>query len=91
MMKYLRATIYGGECAIDDDGDISISVDVGLYAQYTMYTNIAELKSLIKECESGNDEKPDLSKCPNCGGPADNGHDRCLPPNPYYCTKCENL
>lgn len=31
----------------------------------------------------------DLSKCPGCGGPADNGHDRCLPPSPYCCTKCE--
>ena len=31
---------------------------------------------------------PDLSKCPMCGGPADNGHDRNLPPNPYLCTKC---
>jgi len=29
-----------------------------------------------------------LDKCPGCGGPADNGHDRCLPPSPYYCTKC---
>lgn len=35
------------------------------------------------------DYEPDLSKCPGCGGPADNGHDRCMPPNPYYCTKCE--
>ena len=33
-------------------------------------------------------EGTDLSKCPNCGGPADNGHDRCLPPSPYWCTKC---
>jgi len=31
----------------------------------------------------------DLTKCPNCGGVADNGHDRCIPPNPYYCSKCE--
>ena len=30
-----------------------------------------------------------LSKCPNCGGPADNGNDREVPPNPYYCTKCD--
>jgi len=30
----------------------------------------------------------DYRTCPGCGGPADNGHDRCLPPNPYYCTKC---
>lgn len=29
-----------------------------------------------------------LDKCPNCGGYADNGHDRECPPNPYYCSKC---
>lgn len=33
----------------------------------------------------------DLNVCPGCGGPADNGHDRCYPPNPYYCTKCDAL
>lgn len=33
--------------------------------------------------------KPDLSKCPRCGGEADNGHDRCIPPNPYLCRKCD--
>ena len=32
--------------------------------------------------------EPDLSRCPNCKGPADNGHDRCIPPNVYWCTKC---
>ena len=32
---------------------------------------------------------PDLTKCPNCGGDADNGFDRCIPPNPYHCTKCD--
>lgn len=31
----------------------------------------------------------DASTCPNCGGTADNGHDRSYPPNPYHCTKCE--
>jgi hypothetical protein len=30
-----------------------------------------------------------LFECPGCGGPADNGHDRCIPPNPYFCTKCQ--
>ena len=40
------------------------------------------------ELSDGLGEDPDLSKCPKCGGPADNGHDRCLPPNPYLCTKC---
>ena len=31
----------------------------------------------------------DLTKCPSCGGPADNGHDRCDPPNVYECKECE--
>jgi len=26
--------------------------------------------------------------CPEYGGNADNGFDRCIPPSPYYCTKC---
>lgn len=30
----------------------------------------------------------DLNKCPGCGGSADNGIDRSLPPTPCYCTKC---
>ena len=30
----------------------------------------------------------DLSKCPQCGGPADNGHDRCHPPTAYLCSEC---
>lgn len=30
----------------------------------------------------------DLTKCPRCGGPADNGFDRCLPPTPYWCSRC---
>ena len=29
-----------------------------------------------------------LYECPECGGPADNGHDRCWPPSPYFCKKC---
>lgn len=31
----------------------------------------------------------DLSKCPECGGTADNGFSRDIPPVPYVCTKCE--
>ena len=30
----------------------------------------------------------DLSKCPQCGGDADNGIDRCIPPSAYMCKKC---
>ena len=33
-------------------------------------------------------EKPDVSKCPLCGGIVDNGHDRECPPNAYCCEAC---
>lgn len=35
------------------------------------------------------DTTPDLNTCPQCGGPADNGHDRCVPPSNYLCSKCQ--
>jgi hypothetical protein len=50
------------------------------------YERLRRVKAAILGTESG--EGPDLSKCPKCGGPADNGHDRCLPPSPYFCSKC---
>ena len=31
----------------------------------------------------------DPNTCPKCGGEPDNGFDRCMPPNPYHCSKCE--
>ncbi len=31
----------------------------------------------------------DPTTCPKCKGPADNGHDRCMPPHAYHCSKCE--
>jgi len=37
-------------------------------------------------------DQPDeigLARCPKCGGPADNGNDRMVPPNPYLCSKCD--
>jgi hypothetical protein len=45
---------------------------------------------VIRPCETMSTtlSQEALDCCPGCGGPADNGHDRCLPPNPYYCTKC---
>lgn len=39
----------------------------------------------IAEAECNED---DLSKCPQCGGEADNGHDRCIPPSAYMCSQC---
>jgi len=33
---------------------------------------------------------PDLNTCPNCGGEADQGHDRCYPPTAYLCSKCQS-
>ncbi len=35
-----------------------------------------------------NDMPDDVTTCPRCKGPADNGFDRCYPPSPYLCTRC---
>ena len=57
-----------------------------LYEQDCNTCNAEEaLRAALAEID---EEEPDLSRCPKCLGPADNGHDRCIPPNPYYCTKC---
>ena len=34
-------------------------------------------------------EEQDISKCPQCGGSADNGFNREVPPCPYLCTECD--
>lgn len=44
-----------------------------------------ELEQTIVEAE----KELSLEVCPRCGGVADNGHDRSLPPYVYLCTKCE--
>ncbi len=56
-----------------------------------MDVTLREYRELQKVAANNKDwEKPNLSTCPGCGGDADNGHDRCVPPSPYYCTKCDN-
>ena len=60
---------------------------------------LAELESALgldapvsteqKRSQDGNKVTQDLSVCPGCGGPADNGFSRSVPPDPYYCTKCD--
>jgi len=43
---------------------------------------IAALRAALAQAE------PELSRCPQCNGPADNGFDRSFPPSPYLCKKC---
>ena len=47
-----------------------------------------QLRTAIALRERLAETADDLTRCPNCGGPADNGHDREVPPNPYWCSKC---
>jgi hypothetical protein len=56
---------------------------VGMYACDNLWHNAAQPAPAAEPIH-------DLDTCPSCGGPADNGFDRCGPPNPYYCTKCSN-
>ena len=48
----------------------------------------AEAEEEIRESQHETGEY-DLLACPGCGGEADQGYDRCLPPAPYYCSKCD--
>ena len=52
------------------------------YTRAKAKSTIAALRERLAETAD------DLARCPNCGGPADNGHDREVPPNPYWCSKC---
>ncbi len=74
--------------------DVALNGEEGAAKQASLCDIVAQVKQgnwkLVKAPENAMPD-PDLSKCPNCGGEADNGHDRCVPPNPYYCTKCEAM
>lgn len=59
---------------------------------YSKNMEIADLTAKLEAAEARIKElegEPDTTRCPDCGGQADNGFDRCLPPNPYSCSKCQ--
>jgi len=45
------------------------------------------VEQTVVAIERSVDSSP-LDRCPQCGGEADNGHDRCHPPSAYLCSKC---
>lgn len=51
---------------------------------------ISVVEERLAELQRSEPHEPDISKCPKCGGPADQGFDREHPPNPYWCTKCQD-
>ena len=56
----------------------------------TEQTPVCPNTATEKDCtQIGNTQEPDVNVCPGCGGYADNGFSRSVPPDPYYCTKCE--
>jgi hypothetical protein len=62
----------------------ALEVLVRASSYYDTYAEIEALRAALEEPV----QEPDPSRCPQCGGPADNGHDRSIPPSPYFCTKC---
>ena len=46
------------------------------------------IDALERRLAKAQQAEQDLSRCPQCNGPADNGFDRSIPPSPYLCTKC---
>ena len=63
---------------------ITVSHGSGYESDYSVIVN-----EPTSQLDRNEEWEPDLDICPNCEGPADNGHDRCVPPSPYYCSKCE--
>lgn len=49
---------------------------------------VAQAHARARKALNDPDEEPSIDECPQCGGLADNGYSRSVPPEPYYCTKC---
>lgn len=73
-------------CRIDPIAYFMTDEDAAWMERFLGY--ICERANQGKRVGDRLDCTPDLTKCPRCGGPADNGHDRELPPNVYACSKC---
>jgi len=60
--------------------------ELAIHAKRWIPALTAEVRRLGGETDP---PEMDINICPGCGGPADQGFDRCLPPSPYYCSKCD--
>lgn len=60
------------------EGDVVPAVDCA--AEIRARASVAPAPEILPEV--------DLSRCPNCGGVADQGFDREFPPNAYWCSRC---
>lgn len=87
---------------IDEQAEMAAMVEYGKHNNGVAVNTYAFTKALeVYEAHRNKHSAPnlgtnvpnqnrDINTCPGCGGPADNGFDRCLPPSPYLCTKCDN-
>lgn len=93
-MKHPHTIRYKNRWLRPEEYNLSIGacgVLIQAYLDFFTAVQDGEEKPLTENTIYAPDHIPDTTKmvCPRCGGPADNGHDRCLPPNPYNCTKCK--
>lgn len=59
---------------------------------FTLFSKRKKKTQLCPYCKGSKQHSngdPCCACCPSCGGPADNGNTREVPPSPYFCTKCE--
>ena len=92
-VAWLQPRTVDGHLRPDLGYEACSSADYGAFPVYRVpprCPNCASLEAQNNELDRklAEMERADLSRCPQCGGPADNGHDRSIPPNPYLCTKC---
>jgi len=74
--KMRNALLVAQECLSEAHGAVTENQSVTFWFDEALSTVDAALAQ-------------DLNACPNCGGPADQGHDRCYPPTAYLCSKCQ--
>ena len=71
--------------------DVAARLGVG---EGTLHDAVVALVGALVCAEAENErllERLQMTHCPRCDRPTDNGNDRCVPPNAYVCSRCEQL
>lgn len=81
ILRHLPAT--GG---VTDTNDMGIALELN---DEPGFLHLVPPKEAYDTEEAARATAAILETCPGCGGVADNGFSRDVPPVPYYCTRCD--
>lgn len=77
-------------CALASDGYMQMTYPRALTADDAedIFHHLALVQRQLERVVAAENVEPDIDVCPQCGGPADRGFNREVPPVPYVCSKC---